>query len=151
FRDAAVRAHDAVPGWGSDRQPARQGGQAVRQRRGGQPGGPRRLDPQPAVSGTGRTICSFRAGACRHSETCSSGRVSVDKALRQYKSFVDSLTPLMESYFKVEDLPDLEGPEGEAAKLLLAKLNEDEREKVNRLFRHLTSTGGYQTLEYLDQ
>lgn len=75
----------------------------------------------------------------------------MDDALRQYKSFVDSLTPLMEHYFRVENLPALDGPEGEAAKLLLAKLNDDERELVNRLFRHITSTGVYQTLEYLDQ
>lgn len=75
----------------------------------------------------------------------------MDDALRQYKAFVDNLTPLGESYFKVEDLPGLEGSEGEAAKILLAKLNEEEQEKVNRLFRHITGTGVYQTLELLDR
>jgi hypothetical protein len=75
----------------------------------------------------------------------------MEDSLRQYKAFVDSLTPLAESYFKVEDLLGLDGPEGEAAKILIAKLNEEERRVVNRLFRHITGTGVYQTLEYLDQ
>ena len=75
----------------------------------------------------------------------------MDDALPQYKAFIDSLKPLMEHYFKVEDLPALDGPEGEAGKLLLAKLNPEERTLVNRLFRHLTSTGVGQTLEYLEQ
>jgi hypothetical protein len=75
----------------------------------------------------------------------------MDDALQQYKAFVDALTPLMEHYFRLEDLPGLGGPEGVAGELLLARLNEEEREKVNVLFRHITSTGVYQTLEYLDQ
>jgi hypothetical protein len=77
--------------------------------------------------------------------------LSMHDDLRHYKAFVDSLTPLVESYFKVEDLPGLEDSEGEAAKILLAKLNEEEREKVNRLLRHITDTGVYQTLEHLDR
>jgi hypothetical protein len=99
----------------------------------------------PQEKRTGRR-CQSRRSPPRFLE-----RVSMDDALQRYKAFIDSLRPLMERYFKVEDLPVLEGPEGEAAKLLFAKLNPEERALVNLLFRHITSTGVGQTLEYLDQ
>lgn len=71
--------------------------------------------------------------------------------LDSYKAFVDKLTPFIEECFKVGDLRGLEGPESDADSILFSKLNADDHEKINRLFRHAESRGAFRLLERLEE